>query len=251
VRAVVVVSALLWVAAGPTPGVAQGQGVLMGIVTDTAGHPVSAILEIDSVPTTITNRSGGYSIELAPGQHVLTIQAIGFNDFRSPRLLIREGDTTVHHFMLTDAPPLPESIWRGCSLEELPEGSVCLNPARVEAAWIRVHEVGEWVFRTRRDWETFWSDHLPAWNVGRHPAPQINWKTDFLVAVGRGAISGCNNWHRYVNRVLLYRDRTVVVLGPEFQTGELTCAAIMHPVDVVVLPRGYGTVKFEELNQER
>lgn len=249
-RSVAGISAFLLLAAVSAPGVAQ-EGVLMGIVTDTAGHPVVATVHIDSSAGALVSRSGGYSIELAPGGYVLTAEAIGFASHRSPRLLIQEGDTTVHHVELVPAPSLPETIWRGCSLESVPEGSVCLNPDRVDAKAIRVREVGEWVFRTRSEWEAFWRNYLPVQDTESPPAPEINWEQNFLVVVGRGTSSGCSNWRRYVNRVLLYRDRTVVVIGPEFRTGELTCMMIIHPVDVVVLPQGYGTVVFEEAEQER
>jgi hypothetical protein len=240
---------LLLLAAAAAPGAAQGSGVLMGIVTDTAGSPVFAIVQIDASADAAFSRHGSYSIQHAAGEYVLTVEAFGFERHRSPRLHISEGDTTVYHVELVRAPPLPGTIWRGCALGSLPMGSVCLNPDRVDAQALRVEEVGEWVFRTESEWETFWRQYLPAQHPGHLPAPEIDWENNYLVAVGRGGVSGCSNWRRYVNRVTLYRDRTVVSLGPEFRGGEITCPMLTQPVDAVVLPRGYGPVVFEEVEQ--
>lgn len=246
-RAVAVMVVILGAAGAITPVVAQGQGVLMGIVTDTAGHPVTGTLMIDSTTGALSDRSGAYIFDVAPGTYVLTVKALGFEDYTSPEIVVSVEDTTVYHVELVLAPPLDRPVWLGCSLATLPEEAVCLNPVRADAKRLRVGEPGQWVFHTRAEWDTFWRRHLPPHTGGDPAAPEINWKASLLVAVGRGRSSGCENWRRYVNRVLVYHGKTVVVVGPDHAAGELTCAAVISPVDVVILPRGYGTVEFREL----
>lgn len=234
----------------PAPG--RTQGVVTGIITDTLGQPIPALVAVEANTGTVADRSGVYLLRLAAGAYELEVSSLGFETERSGRVEVSAGDTTIRHFVLIPSPPPQGVVWLGCALEGLPGDAVCLNPSRVSARSLWVEEPGQWVIQSETEWKDF-RERYGGTVQGMEPPGEpaaINWDLNRLVVVGWGRTSGCENWRRRVNRILLYRDSTVVYVGPDRGSGELTCAAIIAPVDVVLIPRGYGSVRFRNVKRQ-
>jgi hypothetical protein len=245
-------SAIVAISVTSTGATAQQSGTLVGIVSDTAGRPIASVfVTLTNAKSVLSSESGAYTFRVPPGPYTIAVEALGYVRPKEVEVRIRADEVAYAHFQLTPA-ELSLTDWRGCSIEAIPPDTRCLSPARVPTRDLWVATAGEWVFRNEQDWHEFWAKH---WNNRQWqpppppPAPAVDWTTDLLVAVSEGTSSGCDNAARYINRVMLSRDSTVVVIGPEkYGSDEMTCSAVIEPVDVAVIPRDhYGPIVFRKL----
>lgn len=229
------------------PSPAECQTAIQGVVTDTLGRPIGgAMIQVADGVGTLTDQSGAYALEVQPGDYSVRASAVGYVESALPVTVNADGHARVRHIQLTPAVP-PEAIWLGCAVREDWGEAFCLDPARVGADPLWVEDPGRWVIRSEEEWERFWDDHDSSGSSMSPPGspPEVDWNLNVLVLVGGGQTSGCQNRRRYINRVVLYRNRTVVYVGPDAGAGGLSCAALIAPVDAVLVPRGYGEIEFE------
>lgn len=193
-----------------------------------------------------------YRLQLPVGNHIVHVVGTGFGEYVSDPIQVSGStDTIVHHVELRPAPRPPQQIWYGCGVSDIPVESVCLDPERISASSLWVDTAGKWVVHSQSEWEHFWSVYQRSAEVTAtiSDPPRVNWQLNLVVVVGSGKTSGCQNSRRYVNRVLLYPDSTVVYVGPDEGAGELTCPAVIAPVDAVLIPRGYGSVRYRHVSR--
>ena len=230
------------------PGAAQGQTVVAGMVTDTLGHPLVASVSVGDAGRVESDSSGAYRLGVPPGTYPMRVLAIGYAPYHADSVRVTAGDTAVVMVVLRAAVMPVGFVWMGCAGGERRAGATCLDPHRVDATPLWVEEPGRWVIRSGTEWEGFWSRYAGSRRTQQGERPRVNWALNVLVLVGEGPTDACGNWERYVNRVLLYRDSTVVYLGPDEGVVEMTCPARRAPVDAVLVPRGYGPITFREVS---
>lgn len=131
----------------------------------------------------------------------------------------------------------------GARAQELPT-------RRVPVERLNLPNAGVAVIRTQAQWKMLWRRYFSrAWNgvTGEriHPViPPVDFRREMVVAVSFGPTSGCLNAARWVTRVTERRDSVFVQLGPVPSPSMSTCAAMVHPAELVVLPRRDKPVAF-------
>lgn len=121
---------------------------------------------------------------------------------------------------------------------------------RVALGRLEIPSAGVAVIRTRAQWEMLWRRYSSgAWSgvTGEriHPEiPVVDFRREMVVIVSFGPASGCSNTTRWVTRVIERRDSVTVRLRPLPTEPVLTCMMIIHPADLVLLPRRDKPVAF-------
>jgi len=125
--------------------------------------------------------------------------------------------------------------------------------SRLDTWRLEVPEPGVAVIRDSVAWWTLWryfGRYYPYdWNLAQpdsfaHPPP-VDFREFMIIAVGYGSTSGCGNQAVYINRIESDGRHIRVVLGEdEPPEPELTCMMIIHPVDVVTIPKDQRRVTF-------
>ncbi len=125
--------------------------------------------------------------------------------------------------------------------------------SRLDTWRLEVPEPGAAVIRDSAAWWTLWryfgryyssDENLAQPDSFAHPPP-VDFREFMIIAVGYGSTSGCGNHAVYINRIESDGRHIRVVLGPdEPPEPELTCMMIIHPVDVVTIPKDRRRVTF-------
>src|SRR5881296_1739739 len=125
--------------------------------------------------------------------------------------------------------------------------------SRLDTWRLEVPEPGVAVIRDSAAWWTLWRYfgryYSSDWNLSQpdsfaHPPP-VDFREFTIIAVGYGSTSGCGNRAIYINRIESDGRHIRIVLGPdEPPEPEFTCMMIIHPVDVVTIPKDRRRVAF-------
>lgn len=133
----------------------------------------------------------------------------------------------------------------GCGGDSV-EGPAKNLPNRLqEAAGLRVLEPAARAFRTEADWTAFWNEHVNVfYDSGPVPAPTIDFDRNMVlgVFVGNQGLSGCSNLAYLIKHTEISRGVLRVEVGKVSNLG--LCAAIVYPLDVMVVPKFSGRVDF-------
>lgn len=115
---------------------------------------------------------------------------------------------------------------------------------RVGAGVLSISDAGVLVIRDAESWRTLGTRfHMD----GAAPLPRVDFAREMVAAVSMGGTSGCSMAARFVWRVERRRDSLFVVLAYDGYPEPLpfdTCAMVVSPVDLVVLPRTDAPVAF-------
>lgn len=115
-----------------------------------------------------------------------------------------------------------------------------------EAERLRVQISGTTVLRGSWEWERFWQSHVNGYGPDGQPPrpPEIDFSRHMVVGVfwGGSIHGGCHNYARAIRRVEAVGDGLVVYVGPLPDLGQ--CRMIVHPIQVIVVPRVGGEVRF-------
>jgi len=146
-----------------------------------------------------------------------------------------------------------------CAVASPPRHRIAPHPgpeipfSRLDTWRLEVPEPGVAVIRDSVAWWTLWryfGRYYPYdWNLAQpdsfaHP-PAVDFREFMIIAVGYGSTSGCGNQAIYINRIESDGRHIRVVLGSdEPPEPEITCAMIIHPVDVVTIPKDRRRVTF-------
>jgi hypothetical protein len=125
--------------------------------------------------------------------------------------------------------------------------------SRLDTWRLEVPEPGVAVIRDSAAWWTLWRYfgryYSSGWDAPQPDSfakpPHVDFREFMVIAVGYGATSGCGNRAIYINRIESDRRHIRVVLGPdEHPEPEITCMMLIHPVDVVTIPKDRRRVTF-------
>lgn len=233
---------------------ARAQGRLEGTVRSSAGPLTSlaiAQVRLSDGQRAFVDSLGHFRFDsVPPGLITATARAaIYAPDFAT--VTIRSGRTTRHDFLLhVDSfwVVKRQAQWLGC--RGAPSGVPCLPPRGLLAEpW--GSRAGAWLFRDSVALSRFWLEHAPTNTATtvRRLSP-IDWSQKNVVAVSYGPYSGCGP-HKFVNRIELRPDTTVVIVGEDsLYEGppRITCMAVVASTDFVIIPRAQGVVVVRPAN---
>lgn len=122
----------------------------------------------------------------------------------------------------------------------VPLGAQGDSLTRIPAPSLEIPLPGRAVIRDSARWATLWhrfaEDGWPPRGMER-ALSAVDFREHMLIAVSMGSTSGCSNTARYVQAMQRRPDSLVVELGPERGGPRITCMMLIHPVDVVRIPR--------------
>lgn len=233
---------------------ARAQGRLEGTILSPAGPLTSlaiAQVRLSDGQRAFVDSLGHFRFDSVPPGRITATAEAGLYAPDAATVVIRSGRTTRHDFLLhVDSfwVVKHEAKWLECG--GAPSGVRCIPPRGLLAErW--GFRAGAWLFGDSTALSRFWLEHAPTNTATtvRRLSP-IDWSHEDVVAVSYGSYSGCGP-RRYVNRIELRADTTVVVVGEDsLYEGppRITCAAVVASTDFVIIPRAHGAVVVRPAN---
>ncbi len=114
---------------------------------------------------------------------------------------------------------------------------------RIDAHLLSIPFPAATVIRDSSRWATLWRRwQRLAWipatdNWVDEPPPHIDFRHEMAIAIAMGGLDGCANVWNTVSRVVEWSDSIVVEPPPDPSRRDVTCAMLISPVDVVLIPR--------------